>query len=101
MVRLGMAYAYRQYLSGCDENAFLGAEAQAELGRQGVWRWGNEIKPWYFRKTKSVQVTHALPRIGYKKAGVKQLLISRRVRCIAIRLIKFLSESVLKNQETY
>lgn len=50
MVRLGMAYAYRQYLSGCDENAFLEAEAQAERNRQGVWRWGSEIKPWDFRK---------------------------------------------------
>ena len=52
MVRLGMAYAYRQYLSGCDENAYLGAEAQAERGRQGVWRWGNEMKPWDFRKSR-------------------------------------------------
>lgn len=52
MVRLGMAYAYRQYLSGCDENAYLGAEAQAERNRQGVWRWGNEVKPWDFRKQK-------------------------------------------------
>jgi len=52
MVRLGMAYAYRQYLSGCDENAYLGAEAQAERARQGVWRWGNEVKPWDFRKSR-------------------------------------------------
>ena len=50
MVRMGLAYAYRDYLSGCDENAYLGAEAQAERGRQGVWRWGNEAKPWDFRK---------------------------------------------------
>ncbi len=50
MVRLGMAYAYRQYLSGCDEKAFLEAEAQAERYRQGVWRWGNKVKPWDFRK---------------------------------------------------
>ena len=50
MVRLGMAYAYRQYLSGCDENAYLDAEGQAEQYRQGVWRWGNEVKPWDFRK---------------------------------------------------
>ena len=50
MVRMGLAYAYRQYLGGCDENAYLGAEAQAERGRQGVWRWGNEVKPWDFRK---------------------------------------------------
>jgi micrococcal nuclease len=52
MVRMGAAYAYRQYLSGCDENAYLGAEAQAERGRQGVWRWGNEVKPWDFRKSR-------------------------------------------------
>ena len=52
MVRLGMAYAYRQYLSGCDENAYLSAEGQAEQYRQGVWRWGNEVKPWDFRKQK-------------------------------------------------
>ena len=50
MVRLGMAYAFRDYLSGCDANAYLGAEALAERGRQGVWRWGNEAKPWDFRK---------------------------------------------------
>lgn len=50
MVRLGMAYAYRQYLSGCDEKAFLEAEAQAERYRQSVWRWGDKVKPWDFRK---------------------------------------------------
>jgi hypothetical protein len=31
MVRLGMAYAYRQYLSGCDENAYLDAEGHASF----------------------------------------------------------------------
>jgi endonuclease YncB( thermonuclease family) len=50
MVRMGMAYAYRDYLSGCDANAYLDAESQAERSRQGVWRWGNETKPWDFRK---------------------------------------------------
>jgi micrococcal nuclease len=52
MVRLGAAYAYRQYLSGCDESAYLSAEGQAERYRQGVWRWGNEVKPWDFRKNR-------------------------------------------------
>lgn len=52
MVRLGMAYVYRQYLGGCDEAAYLNAESQAEKFRQGVWRWGNEVKPWEFRKGK-------------------------------------------------
>lgn len=51
MVRMGAAYAYRQYLSGCDGSAYLGAEDQAEHYRQGVWRWGNEVKPWDFRRT--------------------------------------------------
>ena len=51
MVRMGAAYAYRRYLSGCDESAYLGAEGQAERYRQGVWRWGNEVRPWDFRKT--------------------------------------------------
>lgn len=50
MVRVGAAYVYRQYLRGCHESAYLEAEAQAERFRQGVWRWGNELKPWDFRK---------------------------------------------------
>jgi endonuclease YncB( thermonuclease family) len=50
LVRMGLAYAYREYLSGCDANAYLGAESQAERFRQGVWRWGKEVKPWDFRK---------------------------------------------------
>lgn len=49
LVRMGLAYAYRDYLGGCDANAYLDAEAQAERYRQGVWRWGNELKPWDFR----------------------------------------------------
>jgi hypothetical protein len=44
------AYAYRDYLDGCDASAYLGAEAQAEHFRQEVWRWGNEVKPWNFRR---------------------------------------------------
>ena len=47
---VGAAYAYRQYLSGCDEGTYLGAESQAERYRQGVWQWRNEVKPWDFRK---------------------------------------------------
>ena len=50
LVPMGLAYTYRQYLSGCDANAFLDAEAQAERYRQGVWRWGSEVKHWDFRK---------------------------------------------------
>jgi endonuclease YncB( thermonuclease family) len=55
LVRMGLAYAYRDYLGGCDANAYLDAEGQAERYRQGVWRWGNEVKPWDFRKQRSVE----------------------------------------------
>jgi endonuclease YncB( thermonuclease family) len=51
MVRAGWAYAYRDYLAGCDEQAYLEAEANAERRRLGVWRWGNEEKPWDFRRS--------------------------------------------------
>jgi len=50
MVRAGVPYAYRDYLSGCDENAYLNAENQAEMRRLGVWRYGGEQRPWDFRK---------------------------------------------------
>lgn len=53
MVRAGMAYAYRQYLSGCDQAAYLGAESQAEQQQLGVWRYGGtEQRPWDFRKSR-------------------------------------------------
>ena len=38
LVRMSLAYAYRDYLGGCDANAHLDAEAQSERYRQGVWR---------------------------------------------------------------
>lgn len=53
LVQLGVAYVYRQYLAGCDRNAYLGAEAGAEKRRLGVWRWGGaEQRPWDFRRNR-------------------------------------------------
>ena len=52
MVRRGKAYVYRQYLSGCNANAYLKAEGEAQRSRQGVWRSGNEVKPWDFRRNR-------------------------------------------------
>lgn len=52
MIRQGMAYVYREYLSGCDANTYLSAEEQAQRFRQGVWQWGNEVKPWDFRRSR-------------------------------------------------
>ena len=37
MVSSGQAFAYRQYLSGCNQAAYLGAEASAERQGLGVW----------------------------------------------------------------
>jgi micrococcal nuclease len=50
MVRGGQAYAYRDYLDGCDAETYLNAESQAERTRQGVWRWGEAQRPWDFRR---------------------------------------------------
>ena len=52
MVRRGQAYVYRQYMSGCNANAYLSAENEAQRYRQGVWRRGNEVKPWDFRRSR-------------------------------------------------
>lgn len=51
MVSSGEAFAYRQYLSGCDQTAYLGAEASAQRQRLGVWAVPGGIeKPWDFRR---------------------------------------------------
>jgi len=50
LVRQGDAFVYRQYLSGCDRNAYLSAERQAESARLGVWSApGGITKPWDWR----------------------------------------------------
>jgi micrococcal nuclease len=49
LVRGGHAFAYRKYLSQCDQAAYLGAEAWAQQYGQGVWRYGTE-RPWEFRQ---------------------------------------------------
>jgi hypothetical protein len=38
LVEDGQAFAYRQYLSGCDAKAYLGAEDRASRARLGVWQ---------------------------------------------------------------
>ena len=38
LVRMSLAYTYWDYLGGCDANAHLDADAQAECYRQRVWR---------------------------------------------------------------
>lgn len=50
LVRSGAVFVYRQYLNGCDQDAYLEAESQAQRARQGVWRWGYLRPPWEFRQ---------------------------------------------------
>ena len=50
LVRQGVAFVYRQYLSGCDRNEYLSAESQAASARLGVWSVpGGITKPWDWR----------------------------------------------------
>ena len=51
MVSRGQAYAYRRYLASCDQAAYLGAEANAEQQRLGVWATpGGSERPWDWRQ---------------------------------------------------
>jgi endonuclease YncB( thermonuclease family) len=51
LVEDGQAFAYRQYLSGCDAKAYLEAEERASSARLGVWQVkGGITRPWDFRR---------------------------------------------------
>jgi len=51
MVEDGQAFAYRQYLGGCDAKEYLDAEYRASRRRYGVWRVpGGITRPWDFRR---------------------------------------------------
>ncbi len=60
MVRSGQAFAYRQYLSRCDQAAYLGAERQAEFARSGVWAvTGGITRPWDWRQSRRNPSRHS------------------------------------------
>jgi endonuclease YncB( thermonuclease family) len=51
LVEDGQAFAYRQYLGGCDAKAYLEAEDRASRARLGVWQVpGGITRPWDFRR---------------------------------------------------
>ena len=51
LVEEGQAFAYRQYLRGCNAKEYLGAEARASKRRLGVWQVpGGITRPWVFRR---------------------------------------------------
>jgi endonuclease YncB( thermonuclease family) len=73
LVRRGDAFVYRQYLSGCDRNAYLSAEKQAESARRGVWSTpGGITRPWEWR--------HGGPRTSSQKPAASNAP-SARYRC--------------------
>jgi endonuclease YncB( thermonuclease family) len=75
LVRRGDAFVYRQYLIGCDRNAYLSAEKQAEYARRGVWSVSGGItKPWDWRHGESFR-----PR--QSRATLNNTKRSGRYRC--------------------
>jgi len=51
MVEDGQAFAYRQYLGGCNAKEYLDAEYRASRRRFGVWQvQGGITRPWDFRR---------------------------------------------------
>jgi len=53
LVEDGKAFAYRQYLGGCDAKAYLEAEDRASRARLGVWQVPAGItRPWDFRRAR-------------------------------------------------
>ena len=50
MVTEGMAWAYRQYLSGPYASEYIGAEESARSRHKGLWRDSTPLPPWEFRK---------------------------------------------------
>ena len=71
LVRRGDAFVYRQYLSGCDRNAYLSAEKQAEAARRGVWSVSGGItRPWDWRRGGSSRPsTGTSPSSSSKSSG--------------------------------
>lgn len=50
MVRLGLAWAYRQYLDTPYASEFIGAEKEAREKGLGLWKHANPLPPWEFRR---------------------------------------------------
>jgi len=51
LVEDGQAFAYRQYLGGCNAKEYLDAETRASRRRFGVWQVpGGITRPWDFRR---------------------------------------------------
>jgi len=64
LVRRGQAFAYRQYLQGCDREAYLKAERRAEASRTGVWSVpGGVIRRGFGVREELLQLPQKLSRV--------------------------------------
>ena len=63
LVEDGQAFAYRQYLGGCNAKTYLDAEVRASRRRIGVWQIPAGItRPWDFRRgRRSASIPDATP----------------------------------------
>lgn len=50
MVKLGYAWAYRQYLKRPHASAYIDSENEARRSKSGLWQDINPTPPWEFRK---------------------------------------------------
>ncbi len=58
MVAEGLAWAYRQYLQGPYASTYSGLEERARHRHLGLWRQGNPLPPWEFRRITSGRRRH-------------------------------------------
>ena len=76
MVEDGQAFAYRQYLSGCNAQEYLDAEYRASRRRYGVWQVkGGITRPWDFRRGRTS---------GRAGSSIESIPGGRRYRCSEI-----------------
>jgi len=52
MIKLGYAWAYKQYLKRPYASEYINAEKEARDKRLGLWKELNPVAPWEFRKYK-------------------------------------------------
>jgi endonuclease YncB( thermonuclease family) len=74
LVEDGQAFAYRQYLGGCDAKEYLDAEFRASRHRYGVWQVdGGITRPWDFRQGRSAAVIPDGTTPGGRRYSCKEI----------------------------
>ena len=74
LVEDGQAFAYRQYLGGCNAQEYLDAEYRASRRRFGVWQVpGGITRPWDFRRGGRVAVIPDGTTPGVRRYRCKEI----------------------------